>query len=447
MHDSRRVAEKYKNGYAEPEVRIAEAVSGAYARAVVVPAHAESASLLDGYRDATLGAEGRTLVVLVVNGAQDSSVQAHAENARLLEDVLARGSRARQLDGAAPAWLVDFDAFDVLLLDRASVGQRFDVKQGVGLARKIGCDLALALHLDGKIASPWIHSTDADVHLATDTFHETEECDVTSAAVLYPYDHVASGDAELDWATALYEVGLRYYVLGLAHARSPYAFHTIGSTLAVHATAYAQVRGFPRRLAGEDFYLVDKLSKVGPIRRARHGTVSIQSRWSDRTPFGTGRGVRKIAEERAAGRTSGLYDPRTFEALGASLEALDAFCVERRLEAVGLQLARLPDDLRRPVEAYFVSERLGEVLVAASEQSSDVPRLRRRVATWFDGLRALKLLHAVRADSAPDLPWPTALARAPFCADLGRDLGPHAIAAELRRRELELPVLVGPTTV
>ena len=63
----------------------------------------------------------------------------------------------------------------------------------------------------------------------------------------------------------LYEYSLRYYVAGLTYAQSPYAFHTIGSTMAVNAEHYASVRGFPRREAGEDFYLLNKLAKVGSV--------------------------------------------------------------------------------------------------------------------------------------------------------------------------------------
>ena len=55
-------------------------------------------------------------------------------------------------------------------------------------------------------------------------------------------------------------------MLGLGFAGSPYAYHSVGSTLAVRAEAYAIVRGVPKRAAGEDFYLLDKLAKVTPIR-------------------------------------------------------------------------------------------------------------------------------------------------------------------------------------
>jgi hypothetical protein len=35
-------------------------------------------------------------------------------------------------------------------------------KEGVGLARKIGCDIALSLYERGTLKSRWLHTTDAD---------------------------------------------------------------------------------------------------------------------------------------------------------------------------------------------------------------------------------------------------------------------------------------------
>ena len=61
-------------------------------------------------------------------------------------------------------------------------------------------------------------------------------------------------------------LSLRYYVAGMKYARSHLThFHTIGSTMAVRASYYAKVRGFPKREAGEDFYLLNKLAKVGTV--------------------------------------------------------------------------------------------------------------------------------------------------------------------------------------
>ena len=76
-------------------------------------------------------------------------------------------------------------------------------------------------------------------------------------------------------ATALYELRLHHYVLGLEYAGSPYAYHTLGSCLAVKADAYAQVRGFPKRAGAEDFYLLNKLAKLGAMPRLQGRCIRI----------------------------------------------------------------------------------------------------------------------------------------------------------------------------
>src|SRR6185503_7192191 len=88
--------------------------------------------------------------------------------------------------------------------------------------------------------------------------------DRSTVLLTYPFVHVPSGESAVDRAHNIYEVFLRYYVLGLAAAGSPWAMHTIGSSLAVDLDAYAAVRGVPRRDAAEDFYLVSKVAKLGP---------------------------------------------------------------------------------------------------------------------------------------------------------------------------------------
>src|SRR5690606_17786041 len=95
-------------------------------------------------------------------------------------------------------------------------------------------------------------------------------------------------------ALVLYEISLRSYEYGLAYAGSPYAFQTLGSTLALNPAAYAKVRGFPKRLAGEDFYILNKLIKIGPIYLRNDRCLQIKDRPSQRVPFGTGTSVFKI---------------------------------------------------------------------------------------------------------------------------------------------------------
>ena len=112
-----------------------------------------------------------------------------------------------------------------------------------------------------------------------------------ASALVYPFIHRGEEDVALARAIQLYEISLRYYVLGLASAGSPYAHHTVGSTLAVDAISYAKVRGVPKRTAAEDFYLLGKLAKIGKVAALNGTPISVSStpRWFDTRRAITGR--------------------------------------------------------------------------------------------------------------------------------------------------------------
>ncbi|GIR63469.1 MAG: hypothetical protein CM15mP68_1350 [Pseudomonadota bacterium] len=61
---------------------------------------------------------------------------------------------------------------------------------------------------------------------------------------------------------------------------SAYAYPTLGSTISVHAQSYARVRGYPKRNAGEDFYLLNKLNKLHPVQVLQQPVIEVQARLS-----------------------------------------------------------------------------------------------------------------------------------------------------------------------
>ncbi|MEO8901553.1 MAG: hypothetical protein ABI627_08510 [Polyangiaceae bacterium] len=435
--------------YAEPEARLAAGITDSYAACLVLPACGEEPSLLNGFQAALAAAPGRVLFLLVVNATDAANVQTHDANQRLLGALAARFARSEGIraEGVETrAVLARAENYDVLWLDRASVGARFPEREGVGLARKVGGDLAAALWARGRIACPRIASSDADVTLPDDYFTTLTSAErAPSAAWLWPFHHEAGDDADIDSATVLYEISLRYYVLGLTAARSSYAYQSIGSTICVHAESYLAVRGFPKRAAAEDFYLLDKLAKVGPLRRVAAAPVRIRARRSDRVPFGTGRRTGEIAEKSATGAEFEMYAPGVFTALGAVIAGLEAFAASADVSALNAALdARIPE---HAAAARTVLERLGvfAALATAARQAPAGRVLRRRIHTWFDGLRTLRFIHGMRDACLPPVPWRQALSAAEFLDRPFRDgEAPAAVCGVLAQIEAALPALIGP---
>jgi hypothetical protein len=290
-------------------------------------------------------------------------------------------------------------------------------------------DLALALAERGKLASPWLFGTDADTTLPADYFERGRG----ASAMLFPFRHGGDGADPVTAATLRYELSLRYHVLGLAAAGSPYAYQSVGSAVAVHAEAYAAVRGVPKREAGEDFYLLDKLAKLAPIVRVAGEPLAIRARRSERAPFGTGPGVSAILERGDVWVAS----PGAFARLGGVLAALDAFAVDRDGAA-----------LRATCVALALEAALGALgfFAACEESSREVGSgdLRRRLHTWLDARRTLRLLHAMRDLGAPDVPLAQALEHAPFLPGASA-LEPQAALARLIELEARLPAEIGPS--
>jgi hypothetical protein len=443
---------QYFARYAEPEAALAAPIDGEYAAAIVVPLCRESPAFFAGYEAARRVFPGRTLLVLVVNGAEGASPETHAENQLLLAALSERFSDRRELsapDVASRAWLARESLGDVLWLDRASSGVRLPRGEGVGLARKLGADIAVRLWARGRITCSQIACSDADATLPSDYFARLVRAATlqpASPALLWPFQHVSGGDPALDEATLLYEISLRYYVLGLAAAGSPYAYQSVGSSLCVDARAYVSVRGFPKRAAAEDFYLLDKLAKLGPLRRLSGAPLELRARFSDRVPFGTGRGTREIAELERPRAQFKLYSPALFAALRTVLAGLEAFASSRAPGALRNAVEVSSSELVEPTVAALETLKVFAALESAAREAPAGPVLRRRVHTWFDALRTLRFMHLLRDASAPSLPWRDALGQAPFLSEPFRDGdGPAAVLARLRSAESDLPELVGPT--
>jgi hypothetical protein len=443
---------KYLERYAEPEAAWGHELHTQYSGVLVVPLQRESADFLDNLAPALSQAPGRVLVIAVVNATDDAPGATHEANARLLSQLADRLLPRQQLPtlerSPATAILGRPGGFDLLVIDRASPGKRMPVGEGVGLARRIGMDLGLQLQQVQGSTSPWLATTDADAQ-PPETYFQTLAAVAPRApggqrrvALTLPFWHTPSGDDAVDNATADYELSLRYYTLGLSAAGSPYAYESMGSSMVVLAEAYAEVRGFPRRNAGEDFYLLDKLAKVGALHRPACKPILLRSRTSDRVPFGTGR---KVGEIIGNGGALATYHPRVFELLRETLSALR--------QAVALRKAEiLPDLLGASLDAGSVgavSSALDELqtfdaLPGMFDSSPDARVRERRLLTWFDALRTLRFIHLLETRaSLTRLPILDAIQSAPFCTGWSTHLNGNQLRTAAFSAEQALPADIG----
>ncbi|NRA09827.1 MAG: hypothetical protein HRU02_16845 [Myxococcales bacterium] len=433
---------KYLDTHAEPEVALCGALDSAqrgYGHVLAIPAAGEADELERTLASLPDGPLGPVLTIVVVNATPDAPAWVQQSNAQTLETFGRRKDRAQRLTPRAT--LYAGEGGDVLVLDRATRGHQLPPGQGVGLARKIGVDLALALVLTGRVASPWIHVSDADVRFPEDYFHQVlEDRGGSSSALLYRFQHRPIGDARSYDAALQYEAALRYYVTGLRFAGSRYAFHSIGSTLVLRASAYAQVRGFPRRQAAEDFYLLNKIAKVGRVTPLTGMPLALSSRVSRRVPFGTGAAIARMLEDTEPRRYT--YHPALFHHLRAWLDALEA-TLAGRASGAGVTRA-LKDQIADFADAdpavdasrlWAALKHTGALSSANDALAAPARSVRRRVDDTFDGFRTVKLLHALRDSGFADLPLRDALQGASFLPFAGEI---HELPLETLRSRLEV---------
>src|SRR5262249_27228251 len=222
--------EKYLGRYAEPEIQSVRGLRRSFGHVIVIPAFDENQRLVNTLDTIPEGPLGDVLTVLVINAPENATPDVHSRSAQLIEELADRYRDTLPRDESGYRWF-QHPRGALLCVDRTGA-RSLPAGQGVGLARKIGCDIALRLHVQGTIRPSWIHSTYADVQLPNDYFERTRSVSdhPLVAACLYPFWHRCEPQLALADAMRRYEIFLRYYVLGLCDAGSPYAFHTLGST-------------------------------------------------------------------------------------------------------------------------------------------------------------------------------------------------------------------------
>lgn len=364
--------------------RIAGQPPKLYAGAVVIPSLAERLNLPLTLRSLSLNPPellDRFLIMVVVNQRADATPAERDDNLATLV--------------ALPGWKEMYGLAHLHWVDAASPGLELPPKQGVGLARKIGMDLALA-HLDPGSGDPLLVCLDADTLVEPDYLPAISAHFAPAApgGAVIPYCHRPAADPLGQAAIDRYELFLRAYVLGLELAGSPWAFHTVGSAMACRASAYLAAGGMNRRLAGEDFYFLQQVHKVAGVAPLKGTTVHPSPRSSNRVPFGTGRAVGDML---ANGDGELLfYQPVLFGILGEFLET-----VTRHDGAGGDWLLRRAEGISPSLRGYLEQARFATAWDNMRRHNPDGSRLMRAFHGWFDAFRTMRLMHHLT-----DSGWP-----------------------------------------
>lgn len=261
---------------------------------------------------------------------------------------------------------------------------------GVGLARKTGMDEAVRRYDLLNKSDGIILSLDADCRVRSNyfaaVFAEMNGQKYRSACSIY-FEHPLSGDEfipDVYRSITLYELHLRYFYQGLIYCGFPYVHHTVGSTIAVKAITYVKAGGMNRRMAGEDFYFIQKLLPSGGYFNLNSTTVYPSPRFSLRVPFGTGMTVTKIAEP--GNKTFFTYNFKSFGELRKLFNMIDNIFLRDR----DFAWYELPKSIK-----LFISKE--EWILKISEikrNTSGIGPFRKRFFSWFNMFRIVKYMNS-----------------------------------------------------
>lgn len=265
---------------------------------------------------------------------------------------------------------------------------------GVGLARKIGMDEAV--HIFHKTEQDGIIvALDSDCVVETNyltaienhfrTFHNSPGCSIRYA---HPLD---SEDERINNGILQYELHLRYYNQALRFCQFPFAFHTVGSSMAVRSSAYQKQGGMNKRKAGEDFYFLQKIIELGGFTELNTTSVIPSPRVSDRVPFGTGKAIGDFIS--ADVHTFFTYNFNSFR----SLAVIPTWTKQ-------LYLGQNPLHSNKSVQDFLISIDFENKVTEIKRNTSSFSKFEKRFFSFFNAFIVLKFTHYMRDYEFPNQP-------------------------------------------
>jgi len=263
---------------------------------------------------------------------------------------------------------------------------------GAGLARKIGMDEAIFRFNSLEVENGIIACFDADAICSPNYFIELFRLRLQHpkfCACSVHFEHPLSGDfpQEQYVAIAKYEAHLRYLKISMQNSGFPYAYHTVGSAMAVRASTYCKQGGMNKRKAGEDFYFLHKIIPLGNFFELNSTMVIPSARVSDRVPFGTGAAMMKSIVYKEDIRT---YHPASFEILSLFFQHCNFF-----FDYLKTNLMECKTKIPVEIFTYMGEEVLISELLNVRNNSSTLDHFRNRFFKWFDAFKIIRFLNTI----------------------------------------------------
>lgn len=264
---------------------------------------------------------------------------------------------------------------------------------GAGMARKIGMDEAVRRLNKANKPAGAIISLDSDCLVSANylkrietVFSENRSCFAATINFRHRFEEMV--DPRQEAGIRMYEDYLHYYKHALDFTGFINSIYTIGSAFAVRAEAYVKQGGMNRRQAGEDFYFLHKLTKLGQLTEIKDAFVYPSGRVSDRVPFGTGAAMAKWMNY--ANDLAQTYRLDAFLDLKQFFGKVDGFYKIGTAGYSDLQTS-IPPSVQQFLASISFEEKLSEI----NRNSTTPESFRKRFFQVFDAFQVLKFLNQV----------------------------------------------------
>ncbi|MBK6914665.1 MAG: hypothetical protein IPH11_13830 [Ignavibacteriales bacterium] len=393
------IVRKYLNKFSASDRKIICSDLSAIDNVIVIPAideYQNIISLLNSLSEMDRKYFSSSLFLFVINNSASSSNGIKAGNKSSIELI---SKIIFKINGAEFLNKIIESNLRIALIDASSSGNELPEKDaGVGLARKIGMDTALNIYNYNSLLKKLLICLDADCKVeknyltAIISYFNYNK----SNASVVRFAHDISGNDENTKAIICYETFLRYYVLGLKYADSPFALHTLGSTMICDVESYIKVDGMNKRKAAEDFYFLEKLAKHFFVQTINGTTITPSSRSSWRVPFGTGQRVNRFLQ--SSRDEYKLFNPASFEILNNWLRIFNSQNILTAEEYL-----KEAEYIHIELKNFLIQKKFIESWNSIIGRSKSTEQINKQKIFWFDGFNTLKLIHHLRDTSFPEI--------------------------------------------
>lgn len=371
----------YLKNYALRDALIAEPVSAQLSVIVVIPCCNEQ-DLITSLNSLLLcdKPKGRVEVITVINASENAEKAILNQNANTINEAQEWANKNQQ------------EHIHFYFIEENTLPKKH---AGVGLARKIGMDEAARRFETINKPDGVILCFDADAQCEQNYLVEVEQHfkkNPKTPACSIHFEHPITGDEfseSIYSGITQYELHLRIYKNGLKYAGLPYAFHTIGSSMAVRSDAYQKQNGMNKRKAGEDFYFLQKLIPLGNFTEIITTKVIPSPRVSDRVPFGTGKAMQNWMDDGEPIMQS--YAVQSYQDLKQFSEILPQIYTADKVAVPASILS------------FLESINWEKDIVNIRKNSTSEKHFVKLFFNWFNAFKVLKFMHFARDNYYPDV--------------------------------------------